>query len=181
MTEGATTSYQVKLDTVPNAMVRVKLTVPTDGGVSVGGSDLNSDNQLTFNTTNWSTFQTVTVTADQDDDAFNNSGAITHTVTGYPGVTTASDVTFNVNDDETAGVLIIGAMDEGGGAYSTSVTEATTKTYQLKLASKPYPDRRHGDGCDRWNNQGRTFRLQLPCRRVTRLTKTTGTRSKKSY
>ena len=138
--EGATTSYQVKLDTVPNAIVTVQLMVPTDGGVSVGGSDLNSDNQLTFGANNWSSFQTVTVTAEQDDDAFHNSGAITHTVTGYPGVTTASDVTFNVNDDETAGVLIIGATDEGGGAYSTSVTEATTKTYQLKLASKPYPD-----------------------------------------
>ncbi len=138
--EGATTSYQVKLDTVPNAIVRVKLTVPTDGGVSVGGSDLNSDNELTFTVQNWSSFQTVTVTAVEDFDAFNNSGAITHTVTGYGTVISASDVTFNVDDDETAGVLIIGATDEGGGAYSTTINEGSTTTYKLRLSSQPFPD-----------------------------------------
>ena len=141
ITEGATTSYQVKLDTVPNAIVRVKLTVPTDGGVSVGGSDLNSLNELIFGANTWSNFQTVRVTAVEDFDAFDNTGEITHTVTGYGGgVTTASDVTFSVDDNDAAEVLITDATDDGDGSFSTTINEGSTTTYKLRLSSQPFPD-----------------------------------------
>ena len=140
ITEGTTTSYQVKLDTVPNTTVTVTLTVPTDGGVSVGGSDLNLSNGLTFTVDDWSTNQTVQVTADEDSDAFNNTGEITHTVSGYGTVTKASDVTFSVVDNDAAGVLITDATDDGDGSFSTTINEESTTTYKLRLSSQPYPD-----------------------------------------
>ena len=61
--EGATATYTVVLDTAPTGDVTV-----TIGGVA--DSDLTPDKtSLTFTDQDWNTAQTVTVTAEQDDDA----------------------------------------------------------------------------------------------------------------
>ena len=137
--EGATATYDVELNTVPTGNVTVTLAVPTDGGVSVSGTTLSS-NELTFTTGNWSTAQRVTVTADEDEDAFNNSGMITHSVSGYGSVNSGPPVTFTVDDNEEAGVVITGARERMDGTFHTTVPEGESTTYKVKLASKPYPD-----------------------------------------
>ena len=94
--EGDTTgaSYSVVLGTAPTSSVTV-----TVGGHS--GTDLTvSPSTLTFTTSNWSTAQTVTVTAAQDDDSVNDTVTLTHGVSGYGTVTTGNSVTVTVEDDE---------------------------------------------------------------------------------
>ena len=96
VTEGDTTgaSYSVVLQTEPTGSVTV-----TVGGHS--GTDLTvSPSTLTFTTSNWSTAQTVTVTAGQDTDSVNDTVTLTHGVSGYGTVTTGDSVSVTVADDE---------------------------------------------------------------------------------
>ena len=96
VTEGDTTgaSYSVVLRTEPTGSVTV-----TVGGHS--GTDLTvSPATLTFTTSNWSTAQTVTVTAAQDADSVNDTVTLTHGVSGYGTVTTGDSVSVTVADDE---------------------------------------------------------------------------------
>ena len=63
VTEGASASYTVKLATQPTAEVTVTVTV-----AGTAGTDLSvAENTLTFSATNWSSEQTVTVSAGEDD------------------------------------------------------------------------------------------------------------------
>ncbi len=136
-------NYTVVLDTVPSGNVVVTLSVGDGSGVTVSGTTLDANNRLTFTTGNWSTPQTVTVTAASDDDAFDNSGSITHTVSGYGSVTSATAVSVSVEDDEEAAVVLGGTtvteVNEVD-IHSLTVTEDTdTTTYTIKLASEPHP------------------------------------------
>ena len=95
--EGSTGTYTVVLNSQPTASVTV---TPS----RTGSADVTfSPPTLTFTTSNWSTVQTVTVTAAQDSDAVDDSATISHAVTGgdYAGVT-ADSVVVTVDDDETA-------------------------------------------------------------------------------
>ena len=95
--EGSTGTYTVVLNSQPTASVTV---TPS----RTGSTDVTfSPPTLTFTTSNWSTVQTVTVTAAQDNDAVDDSATISHAVTGgdYAGVT-ADSVVVTVDDDETA-------------------------------------------------------------------------------
>ncbi|MDD5710878.1 MAG: hypothetical protein PHV43_02135 [Candidatus Colwellbacteria bacterium] len=99
---GATDTYTVVLNTQPTASVTVPVT-ETDTEFSVDKTF------LTFTTGNWSTPQTVTVTAVDDsiDEADPYSGTITHTpVTStdgkYSGISVDS-VGVTVHDNDTAG------------------------------------------------------------------------------
>ena len=98
--EGDSDTYTVVLDTEPAGNVVVTL-----GGVT--DTDVTPDETaLTFTDQNWDTAQTVTVTAEQDDDAVDEEAVnITHTVsstadTQYDGVSTSS-VAVTVTDDDT--------------------------------------------------------------------------------
>ena len=55
---------------------------------------------LTFSTGNWSMEQTVTVTAEQDDDSADGTAEVSHAVTGYRLVMTGGMVSVKVTDDE---------------------------------------------------------------------------------
>lgn len=134
--EGSSGTYTVVLDTVPSGNVTVTLSVDPSGEVTLGGVDAN--NRLTFTTDNWSTEQTVTVTADQDDDAFGETVTISHTVAGY-NAGSPPDVTVTVTDDDTKGIVVTDATDAGSGTFTTTVTEGSTRVYKLSLASEPYP------------------------------------------
>ena len=93
VTEGLTAEYTVVLDTQPTGNVTVTINDPTDN------TDVTADPaSLTFNTSNWSTAQTVTVSAIQDDDADDETATITHEVTGY-GSVTAANVDVTLEDD----------------------------------------------------------------------------------
>ena len=130
---GAADSYSVALDSEPtgDVIIRVDPDGQTDVGAGVGGMI-----QLTFTAGNWSTGQTVTVTA-YDDDI--HEGAHTSTITHAAASTDGNyddfviaDVTVNVTDNDTAGVSIT----ESDG--STVVTEGgATDTYTVVLESEP--------------------------------------------
>ena len=100
VTEGDTTgdSYTVVLDSQPTADVTV-----TVGG-HAGTEVTPTPTSLIFTTSNWSTAQTVTVTA-ADTVTMNDTVTLTHsaesTDSNYSSITIA-DVTVTVNDDDTA-------------------------------------------------------------------------------
>ena len=67
MTEGSSATYSVKLATKPGGDVVVQLTV-AGAGVTVDTGSMGDKSKLTFTSTDWSTAQTVTVSAGEDDD-----------------------------------------------------------------------------------------------------------------
>ena len=75
--EGMTGTYSVKLRTDPKSTVTVTPGVENDSAASVSGA-------LTFNSSNWSIPQNVTVTAKTDEDRGRKYVTITNEVSGYP-------------------------------------------------------------------------------------------------
>ena len=114
--EGNSATYTVVLTSQPTADVTV---TPSR---SSGDADVTVSGALTFTALNWSTAQTVTVSAAQDADALDDTAVIGHAVSGgdYAGVT-AGSVDVTVDDDETpsSGVTLSVSPDsigEGAGA-----------------------------------------------------------------
>ncbi|MBK9125955.1 MAG: right-handed parallel beta-helix repeat-containing protein [Chloroflexi bacterium] len=125
---GATDTYSVHLASRPASSVTV---------TPAGDADCDVSAALTFTTDNWSSAQTVTVTA-VDDDIFEGSHSctITNTATSgdaaYNGIGVAG-VGGTVTDDDTAGVDVT--------PTTVDVTEgSTTDTYDVVLNSEPTAD-----------------------------------------
>ena len=122
---GANDSYDVVLDAKPTSSVTISITPVSQ--VSADKSD------LTFTTLDWSTPQTVTVTAVNDSDVEGaHTGTIDHAPSGggYDGVSVAS-VVANVTDDDAT----VTVTETGG---STDVTEGgANDTYDVVLDALP--------------------------------------------
>ncbi len=140
LTEGhasnAAKTYSVRLATEPTQTVTVTLTSADTGAVSIDDTDGDSgngvQNTLTFTAMNWSTAQTVTARAADDDNATDESVALAHaagtaTTSEYTGVT--ASLTATVDDDETRAVTL--------SASTLSVPENGSATYTVKLAAQP--------------------------------------------
>ena len=126
--EGDTGHYTIVLDTEPTADVTVEIQVPEDTDIAVAPLT------LTFTAANWSTPQTVTVTAAQDDDAVTDDPVtITHIVSGgdYEDVT-AAGVEVTITEDDTAGVTI--------STDALEVPEGSSQSYTLVLDTEPATD-----------------------------------------
>ena len=117
--EGGSGSYAVVLDTEPAADVVVSV-------AGVSGTDLSlSATELTYTTSNWSTEQTVTVTAGEDDDSADDTVTLTHTAASmdsdYDGAT-FDEVTVTITDNDTAGVTVeptaLTVAEGGSGSYA---------------------------------------------------------------
>ena len=123
--EGSTGTYTVLLDTQPTATVTVTINDPTDN------TDVTADPaSLSFSTSNWSTLQTVTVRAAEDADSAQDTGTVTHTVSGGDyGSVTAADVAVTVTDNDTAGVTV--------SPTTLPVNEGSTGTYTVLLDTQP--------------------------------------------
>ena len=100
-----------------------------------GNTDVTvSPATLTFTTANWSTAQTVTVSAAQDADAVNDAASITHAVVAassadeYDAATIAG-VTVTVADDDARLVLDVEELEMNEGSSSTA--------YDVKLGGQP--------------------------------------------
>ena len=117
VTEGSSATYSVKLATKPGGDVVVELSVTGGSGVTVDTDGVmdGGQSELTFTTANWSTAQTVVVAADDYDPV--------------PDV----DLSVAVSDDDTAAIVVTAAEN-------FSVTEGSTGTYSVKLATKPGGD-----------------------------------------
>ena len=105
--EGGDKPYTVVLDSEPTAEVEVTVTVPASTDVTV------DETALTFTAGDWATAQTVTVSAEQDDDAVDDEVTLTHAVSssGDYGSEAAPSVAVTVDDDETASDTVTLAVD----------------------------------------------------------------------
>ena len=120
---GGAKEYTVVLDTDPGGKVMMAPNAPDKGVVEVSG-------QLTFDSSNWRTPQTVTVTPLHDADAHDETITIRHIVSGYMGVSQSrDDVTVRVMDDDKAGVTL--------STLSLSVQEGGTEEYTVVLVTDP--------------------------------------------
>ena len=111
--EGKTANYSVALATRPAGNVVV-------GAAAPAASITVEPPSLTFKANDWSTAQTVTVTAASDADAEDERATVSHTVAGADyAAAPAAGVSVTVVDDETPskqiGLAIGGAVAEGGG------------------------------------------------------------------
>ena len=126
--EGQEQSYTVKLSHRP-AQRNVEVDIVVSGGTTAPITVSPASRTLTFKQRNWNTAQTVTVTADPDDDALDGRRTLAHTVQGYGRIDAAAPVQVVVADDDTAGVSILPATLE--------VTEGGARTYEVALTSAP--------------------------------------------
>ena len=126
--EGGSASYTVVLDTQPTADVTI-----TVARSPAGDDDLTaSPDTLTFTNSDWSTQQTVTILAAEDEDgehgvaAFNHSAASPGTV--YDGLP-APSVRTTEKDNDPVGVIV--------SPTTLSVPEGGSATYTVRLGTKP--------------------------------------------
>ena len=121
--EGATGTYDVKLNTAPTADVTVAIS-SDNPDVTVNKSS------LTFTTVNYARNQRVTVTAAQDADAADGTANLTHRPSGGDySAGEAKDFMVTVTDDDTAGLML--------SATTLGVDEAGQNTYTVKLQTEP--------------------------------------------
>ena len=132
--EGGDNSYTVVLDTQPSADVTVTVSGHIGTDLSLSGQTLTND-ELTFTPANWNIAQTVTVTADQDDDAAADPEVtLAHAVSGageYASVTAAS-VKVSITEKDTAGVTV--------NPTALTVVEGSTASYTVVLDTQPSAD-----------------------------------------
>ena len=131
----ASKEYTVRLATQPTQDVTVTLTSADTGAVAVGDTDGNTpgdQSTLTFTATNWATGQTVTLTAQGDDDGGNESVAVTHaaaTASASEYTNVSAGLTANVADDDTPALTL--------SATALSVPEQGSAAYTVRLATLP--------------------------------------------
>ena len=126
--EGEAGSYAVVLVTRPTADVTIAVAVPEEASVRV------EPTSLTFTSRNWSTPQTVTVTALEDDDEVSENHTLTHTAAStdsdYNGVS-VDGVALTVVDNDTGapGVMISPSQ--------LTVREGEAGRYAVVLTARP--------------------------------------------
>ena len=124
--EGGSDSYEVVLTSQPAHDVTVTITHSGDGDIG------NDHQELTFTGSDWETPQTVTVSADQDEDARDDTATLSHSVSStdgdYNGIG-VSEVEVTATDDETAGVSIT--------PRQLTIAEGGSDSYRVVLTSKP--------------------------------------------
>ena len=126
-------SYDVRLATQPSANVVI--------AVSTNNSDVTfTPSTLTFAPSGagiWSSAQSVTVKANNDPDAQDETGALSHRASSsdsnYNGIA-VSGVSVTVTDNDEDGVDV---SDPSGANPSISVNEQGSATYQVKLTAQP--------------------------------------------
>ena len=136
--EGESGSYRIRLNTQPSGNV---LVTPSAGAFAPK-LDVDDDGvALTFTTTDWDQERTVSFEAQHDDDAQHEFVTVTHSVSGYAGVSSAPSLVVFVGDDETAGLRFEPAggtaLREGGapGAYTVVLASQPTAAATVTLSS----------------------------------------------
>ena len=120
--EGRSAEYTVRLYSEPQTDVRVAVgVVPSDGDV------VAEPPSLTFTTDNWNQTRTVTVTANEDDDAVSDTATLTHTVDSETVV--SRELAVTVRDNDTRGVSVT--------PTSFEVKEGASGTYSVVLDTEP--------------------------------------------
>ena len=128
--ETAGVNYTVKLSHAPTSAVTVTIGGHSGTALSISGTTLNASDELTFTASNWSAAQTVTVKADNDDNAASESLKLTHTPSGG-GYSAAADLTVMVTDDDTAAIVL------SDSALTLTEGDDTGVSYTVNLATQP--------------------------------------------
>ena len=129
----ADSTYSVNLTQQPFSDVSVAFSSADPGAVS-------TTSPLTFTAANWATAQTVTLSPVNDDDAVNESVAISHTLSGggYTGASVA-DITVSVVDNDTQGITLSSAsstlQESGTGTFTAALDSQPTATVTIALSS----------------------------------------------
>ena len=127
--------YTVRLTSQPTQTVTATITSGNTSAVTVGDTDgiaQGVQNTLTFTATNWNTPQTVTLSAQQDDNGFDESVTIAHaaaTTTNSEYRNVGGNFTATVNDDETPAIAL--------STTTLTVPEENSATYTVQLATEP--------------------------------------------
>ena len=87
------------------------------------------ESSLTFSASDWSTAQTVEVTAGEDPDTANDSETLTHTATGADYGSVSKDLAVTVTDDDTVGLEL--------SETTLTVAEGGRATYTVALVTQP--------------------------------------------
>ena len=132
--EGGDDTYTVVLKSEPTADVTVTVNVPanTDVSVDTDPNQQGDQNTLTFTADDWSTTQTVTVSAAEDNDAVADGAVtVTHAVssTGDYSGETASDVKVTITETGTPTLSIGDASageDDGSVTFTVSLSVASS-------------------------------------------------------
>ncbi|MEN6425146.1 MAG: SBBP repeat-containing protein [Phycisphaerales bacterium] len=119
--EDSTGTFQVKLSAQPDSDVVVGVSwVSGDGDIAV-----TDGSSLTFTTSDWDTYQTVTLSAAPDADAANGTATIRCSASGLAN----KDVT--ASEQDSTPLLILTDRD------AVTVPENETATFQVKLSAEP--------------------------------------------
>ena len=130
--EEATGSYRVSLAGAPSGEVTVTIASDnSDVTVDTDSTAPGNQNTLTFTTTDWGTYQTVTVSAADDGDTAEDTATLTHTASGggYDTLTGNVTVAVTVTDNDTAGLVL--------NPTALTVDEGDSGTYTVALATLP--------------------------------------------
>ena len=134
--EGNSKPYTIVLDTEPSNDVTITINDPSN-------TDITADpDSYTFTPDDWGAPNTITVTTVDDDDAPDDSGTITHTITTtateyltdipnghpYPAVT-VRDLDVTVTDPDEPEIIL--------SKTSATLEEGTTATYTVHLDTQP--------------------------------------------
>ena len=140
--EGRSRTYQVRLSAEPAADVTVAIASSAAAVVTAAPAE------LTFTASDWSTPQTVTVTAAQDDDTDDGAATLSHTLSGSGVEPTGPPLRVTVTDDDAAGVDVPDALTFGekevaaqsytvGAAVNVTLPAATGGTPPLSYRLTP--------------------------------------------
>ena len=125
ITEGSSNRFSISLTTQPSENVTV--TVEQSG---TSNSDISiSPASLTFTSNNWSTAQSVTVNAAEDDDTINDSATLRLTASGADYGSVTGSVSITVNDNDSPGLLV----DPG----TLNITEGGNSNFSISLVTQP--------------------------------------------
>ncbi len=127
--EGGTGTFKVKLSAQPGAAVTVN--------IASSNTDVTfSPPSLSFSASTWDAYQTVTVTAAQDDGAQDDEATLTLTASGggFDDVNAAKEV--KVVDDDLVKFDIDIAAD-GSGVRNLAIDEGGDATFKVRLNNKP--------------------------------------------
>ena len=123
VTEGGNTAGSVRLGTLPTGTVTV-----TPESDDTGSLVVNQAN-YTFTTSNWSTLQQLTATAQEDNDIGDENVTITLSASGADYADIEASRTITVEDDEVASVTF--------SSSPSTVLEGNTGTFSLSLDYRP--------------------------------------------
>ena len=124
-------NYTVALATQPSATVTVTVggTASTDLTVDTDSNTTGNQNTLTFTTTDWSTAQTVMVSAAEDADTVDDRVTLSHNVTGGDYGSVTGNLEVRVDDDDSPGLVFE--------PTALTVDEDGSDTYTVALATQP--------------------------------------------